>query len=482
MQIKRTMALILAALLASSAVACGSSDANGAENTTENDVTSANSDESVNETETSPYDALEDRNFEGRTFTILDANPNPQGLQINIPEDEMNGEVVNDALIIRDNAIEDRYNISIEYVSDTNADKVKSSVLAGDNEYDLVYSNIYQFAPLATESILADLCSFKDIDLSDTWWSPLMAEKLTLNNRLYFTASDIAPSIYQAPLCMFLNLKLWEDYNFDIDVYETVLDGKWTYDVLTDLTKDLDQDLNGDGKMLPKDDFFGVGMQTTDEISIAFMESAGLVMIELTPDKTNITLASLSGTDIVDRFEKIIKVARNIKHEDINDIINYAFKEDRALFLQHKLESAGVHLRDMKSDYLILPMPKYSENEDYISGVSGYVSSFAAVPATVDSDFTGFILEALARYSNENLRPLSYDLVYKQKTSRDERSNEILDLIFDTLYIDFLAIYDFGGLKTAVTNIIFHDKPISSTIEACSASAEKAIEKFVENW
>lgn len=180
MQIKRTMALILAALLASSAVACGSSDANGAKNTTENDVTSANSDESVNETETSPYDALEDRDFEGRTFTILDANPNPQGLQINIPEDEMNGEVVNDALIIRDNAIEDRYNISIEYVSDTNADKVKSSVLAGDNEYDLVYSNIYQFAPLATESILADLCSFKDIDLSDKWWSPLMAEKLTL--------------------------------------------------------------------------------------------------------------------------------------------------------------------------------------------------------------------------------------------------------------------------------------------------------------
>lgn len=232
MQMKRTMALILAALLASSTVACGGSTDDGGK-TTGNDSTSADTDASSAETETSPYDALEDRDFEGRTFTILDANPNPQGLQINIPEDEMNGEVVNDALIIRDNAIEDRYNISIEYVSDTNADKVKSSVLAGDNEYDLVYSNIYQFAPLATESILADLCSFKDIDLSDKWWSPLMAEKLTLNNRLYFTASDIAPSIYQAPLCMFLNLKLWEDYNFDIDVYETVLDGKWTYDVLT---------------------------------------------------------------------------------------------------------------------------------------------------------------------------------------------------------------------------------------------------------
>lgn len=140
MQMKRTMALILAALLASSTVACGGSTDDGGK-TTGNDSTSADTDASSAETETSPYDALEDRDFEGRTFTILDANPNPQGLQINIPEDEMNGEVVNDALIIRDNAIEDRYNISIEYVSDTNADKVKSSVLAGDNEYDLVYSN-----------------------------------------------------------------------------------------------------------------------------------------------------------------------------------------------------------------------------------------------------------------------------------------------------------------------------------------------------
>ena len=473
MQIKRTMALILAALLASSAVACGSGDTKESGKTTEKDSTPVSSDETETAKETTPYETLGENDFGGRKFTIVDANVD--GIQVNIPEDEMNGEVVNDALIVRDDAIKDRYNINIEYVRDDNVAMVKNSVLAGDNEYNLVYSKIYQFAPLATEEILADLCSFRDIDLSSKWWS-------TLNDHLYFTASDIAPSIYQAPFCMFLNLELWEDYNFDIDVYETVLEGKWTLDVLSGLTKDLDRDLNDDGKMSPKDDFFGVGMQSTDEAAVAFMESADLVMTELTADKTNLKLATLSGTDIADRFEKIQSIARNIKHEDINDIINYAFKEDRALFLQHKLESAGVHLRDMKSDYLILPMPKYSEDEDYISGVSGHVSSFAAVPATVDSDFTGFILEAMARYSNENLRPLSYDLVYKQKTSRDERSNEILDLIFDTLYIDFLVFYDFGGLRTAVTEIIFKDKPISSTIDSYSSAAQKAIDKLVENW
>ena len=405
---KRITALILATLLVSSTVACGSEESTG-----NDDSTSTSHEVSTTEKEESPYESLEDRNFEGRTFTIVDANYT-NTFQINIPEEEMNGEVVNDALITRDKAIEDRYDMHIDYVRNADISMVKNSVLAGDNEYNLVYSNIYDLASLATESILADLCSLSDIDLSEKWWSPLMAEKLTLNDRLYFTASDIAPSIYQAPLCTFLNLKLWNDYNFDIDVYETVLDGKWTFDVLADLTKDLDQDLNGDDKMLPKDDFFGMVMQPTAECCFAFMESAGLAITELTPDKTNLTLASLSGSDIIDRFEKIIKVARNIKFEDINDIINYSFKEDRALFLQHKLESAGVHLRDMKSDYLILPTPKYSVNEDYVSGVSGYCSSFESVPATADGDFTGFVLEALARYSNENLRPLAYDLVYKQ--------------------------------------------------------------------
>lgn len=184
MQIKRTMALILAALLASSAVACGSGDTKESGKTTEKDSTPVSSDETETAKETTPYETLGENDFGGRKFTIVDANVD--GIQVNIPEDEMNGEVVNDALIVRDDAIKDRYNINIEYVRDDNVAMVKNSVLAGDNEYNLVYSKIYQFAPLATEEILADLCSFRDIDLSSKWWSPLMAEKLTLNDHLYF--------------------------------------------------------------------------------------------------------------------------------------------------------------------------------------------------------------------------------------------------------------------------------------------------------
>lgn len=44
-------------------------------------------------------------------------------------------------------------------------------------------------------------------------------------------------------------------------------------------------------------------------------------------------------------------------------MINLCFKEDKALFLQHKLESAAVHLRDMENSYLVLPSPKADEEQ-----------------------------------------------------------------------------------------------------------------------
>ncbi|MCL2517922.1 MAG: membrane lipoprotein lipid attachment site-containing protein, partial [Oscillospiraceae bacterium] len=73
----------------------------------QNGESSANTDretQSVSETtsETSYYEILGERNFNGYTFTIIDANDYP-GTVINFPEEDgMTGEPINDALYIRD--------------------------------------------------------------------------------------------------------------------------------------------------------------------------------------------------------------------------------------------------------------------------------------------------------------------------------------------------------------------------------------------
>ena len=182
-------------------------------------------------------------------------------------------------------------------------------------------------------------------------------------------------------------------------------------------------------------------------------------------------------------MEKLASFCQNITFKDINDVIFYCFKEDKALFLQHKLESAASNLRDMESDYLVLPSPKADETQDhYISMLSGYCRSYIGVPATAGPEFTGFVTEALARYSYENIRPLAFDMVYKDKTSRDPRTSEVLDILLDNLYIDFGIVYNFDGVNDLAVNFIYKDQPFISNYEKKKEAIATSIEKTIKAW
>lgn len=65
-------------------------------------------------------DELGKKNFDGRVFTILDANDHPY-MHINLPGESLNGDIVNDGLFNRDLAIEEKYNVDIQYIQITNA-------------------------------------------------------------------------------------------------------------------------------------------------------------------------------------------------------------------------------------------------------------------------------------------------------------------------------------------------------------------------
>lgn len=484
MRIKSLTALLLAAIILSAFTACGSADGKtAAEQTTVNG-------QSISETEAettapSPYAEMESKDFEGKVFTILDANYH-KDLHVNIPGDTITGDAVNDMMLNRDLALEERFNISIEYVSEDGSglNKMKKAVLAGDDAYSLVISQMISgLSDSATADVLYNMCALPYVSLGEAWWSPLMADALNIGGKQYYTATDIAPSVYQSPCCMFLNLKLYDDLSIDTDIYQLVLDGKWTFEQLESITKDLDKDLNGDGVLDLNNDFYGIGMQPTTETVGAFISGADISLCTKSEDGTNLIFDAIDNNTTLSTVDKIMKIARNIEFKDINDVINITFKSDRALFLQHKLETAAVHLRDMESDYLILPDPKNDEaQEHYISFVSGYVSGFVGIPATVEPEFTGFIAESLARYSYEYIRPLAYDIVYKEKLTRDPRSAEVLDILFDNLYIDFTAVYNFGSVNDAFNDIIFKDKPYTSTLEKKRESINKAVTKLVENW
>lgn len=475
---RRLICILLALLASCSVVSCSG-------NTSETDSTGEKTDttpvETETETEPSSLSQLEVKDLNGATYTMFDINGS-NGLQVNIPGDELTGEAVNDAMINRDSTLEEMYNVVINYESttDTSFSALQKLVKAGDSLYNLAVGTIFGLYNQVAGGYLYNMLDLPYMEMDQKWYSPLMAESLSIHDAMYVTASDICPSVYQAPCCMFLNLKLYEDYNIDTDIYQLVIDGEWTLDELIAIQKDMDRDLNDDNTWKAVDDFFGVAMQPTSETATAFVAGANAAFIVKDGDTLTLDGANERTLSIL---ETLSSFCQNIAYSDINDVINYCFKEDKALFLQHKLESAATHLRDMESPYLVLPEPKADLDQDhYISMVSGYCTSFIGIPATAEPEVTGLITEAMARYSHDNMRSLAYDVAYKEKTSRDPRTAEVLDVLLDNLYIDFGILCNFGSINDIATNFVFKDQPFASELEKKRSSIETAMDKMLAAW
>ena len=126
---KRIFCLMLALLMAGSLASCGGT----AEETEQADST-AEAVETEPETEPTALELLEVKDMGGANYHIFDMNASA-GLQVNIPGDELTGELVNDAMINRDSYIEETYNVVLDYTSvpvGEGCDALQKLVQAGD--------------------------------------------------------------------------------------------------------------------------------------------------------------------------------------------------------------------------------------------------------------------------------------------------------------------------------------------------------------
>lgn len=478
---KRYLFLLLVVL--ATAVSCGSEvTETPTGETAGSDASTTTSTPQVDYLETLATDA-----FAGRTLRIFDANDHPE-MHINVALEEQNGDLVNDALYARDRLMEDTFGIEIAYtlspgatMADAACRQIDQAVLAGDNEWEFAYSCLLGSA-LSTSAYAGSLYNLIDIEalsLKQEWWSAQLYETLNFNDTMYFTTGDISPSVYQGCNVMFANTKLLNEYNIEDDLMSVALDGKWTLDYLFALTKDTNLDVNADGKLSVQDDFFGLNYHT--KVS-SLLNGTDVHTVSLNDNKDGFIL-NFSDEHNVDVTSKIYQNTFKAENKLDNDGPKLMFEEGRSIFFAHAVEVALSHFRDMEDDYIILPMPKSDEQQDnYVSSYSGWISSFVAVPLTADTEFAGTMMEAMAYIGYRDIRPQAYELVYKQKALRDERSGQVLDLAFNNVYLDFNTIFNFGGSNGFLASAASGEAELISSLEGARSATEKAIEDFIASW
>lgn len=485
---KRKLSLMLALLLCAGTLcqSCGS------EKSGEETSAPQTGDTTTPAAETDYLDTLGEKDFGGAKFTIRAPSASGPVAIFNMQIGEVNGEVVNDAQYNRDKYVEQRYNVTIEYIetdSTTDGSTLTNSMLAGDSIGDVIVDSLSEgtgrMSVLFNNKLLQNLLEVPYLQPDREWWSQLMYQNLTINDKLYFTSGDLAPFSYIGPACIYMNLKVADNYGIDEnELYSKVYDGKWTMDALYSLTKDADNDLNNDGKLDCLNDFFGIVNEDNTLTSTLLLATCGVKLSEYNEKtgKLEVNLGTPAVVDIIDRLSQMFKKIDN--KGDNTNLFDKNFKLDQSIFALHYVESTIRRFRDMESDYVIYPMPKYDEKQEtYVSFINPWVNAFIGIPLVQDDlEKTGFITEVLEYLSVQNVRPAVYDVTLKGKALNNEDSMAMLDLIFSTTYLDYNANFKFGGVLDEVNWAIFQGQPYASAYASREEKMNAELDEFMKNF
>lgn len=389
------------------------------------------------ETEDLLRDSLPNVRFDGKVLKMF---VQTHALEHYIME-QLTGEIIDDAVYTRNMTVEDRFGATIETIDADGGwdarimfmNNIRNSVAAGDNAYDIVAPEYYYGAELVLEGLYLDLYKLEYLDFSRPWWTAGFNNQAELYGKLFAAVGSLALSQINGVNILYFNKELAASYNAG-DLYAMVKDGTWTYDRFLTIVESVYSDLDGDGKVTAADQF-GYTLQHHGPRS--FVTNFKLDYIDIDADgNPQIVFYSERMLDAYAKIYRLVNAADAVFYN--NDDVNIIplFRESRALFMTLTLGFVE-QLRDMEVDFGLLPMPKYDDAQtEYRATPVG--TDLYSIPSTVtDIDFVSVMLEALNAETYRSVYPKYYDIALKTKSSRDEESGEMLDLIFDSLYYDF---------------------------------------------
>ncbi len=471
------IALLVASMLLSTA--CGSTQAE-----TEPE-TQPVSTETITETETErPYYDTQGIDYGGYSFGIWDYDNINVNLWTGIPYDmfveDLNGDILNDAVYTRNLTIEEKLNITINgsVVTDDYINALNNMISAGEYGLDLMHTPLVHVGSIVNRNAIYDAMKIAAFDFSEPWWNQNCNKTMTMKNKLFTLASDASYFDKLSTIVVFFNQELVNNHNMG-DMYSIVEEGKWTLDKAVELGEYVTADLDGNSQY---DQHDAVGISCQNDGSYYLMHGFG-VQVCTTDDAGNLSL-DLGSERAMDALQSVYELMgdpsiyfnRQTFNLTLIEAINL-FIEERSLFMIRPLQSL-YRMREMNADFGIIPLPKYDETQSaYHSAVNTYSGTIGMIPHTSeDPERTGVILSALACESHYTVIEQLYETVLGEKLIRDESSRHMLDYAFAGTVYDPGLIWNFGEIQSTLLNNKKTD--IASMLASVEKKVTKAIDTF----
>jgi len=357
--------------------------------------------------------------------------------------EEQSGNIVEDAIYTRNANTESRLGVKLEFTfakGNSSAFKefcltASNSISAGDGAFDLIGCYLRSAGVLTLDHMLIDMLEVEHLDFEKPWWSSSLLELNTINNRLYFISGDIASTLIYQMMFIVYNNDLGENHNLT-NPQELALDGKWTQELLIQMSKDIYFDLDGDGQKSEKDSY-GLFSITHPLLDIFYM---GADMNYVIPDQDgNLTL---SEDVLSDKSLTIIDRLNSLYHNSndgffIKTASSTLYAEGNSLFYNVTGQYLAQQFRNSEIEYSILPAPKFDETQEKYRTPVAFTHTMYCIPIDAkDTSMSGAVLECMASEAYRTVTPALFETAFKYQYSKNPYDAELFEIIRDNVVFD----------------------------------------------
>ncbi len=469
-KIRNILCVFLALLTCASACAIASCGGETGSETTaaSTGAPAAGSDDAAESTEEDTSPKFAEADYGGDTFTVYMRVSNTAhyaGKYIFAAEGAT--DIVSEQTTIRNQIVEDRYNIKFEFIENAYPQNtMKADIAGGDIPYDIVLAQRCYLSDLAYSGLLRNFNDL-DVDYTTSWWDAKAAENYGYLDKLFIMPNDVSVSNFGGARLWWFNKAVLEDFNL-ISPYDYVDRNEWTIDTFFSMIKGVSAP-GADGQM-------GVYGLSNEEGSVRMHMLTGIGSFNVETDEEN-NLVCKIGTDYAEKtqdfFDKLKAIVTDssicldfnaASGMDAQNASKYndQFYHTRALFSQgHFLftqTSMGGSMQFEESEKGIgaVMNPKYnSDQPDYYHRMdANNIIWCMPKDSNADTEQLGNVMDFWAYTSSHTVMEAYYELTLKTKRASDPKTAEMLDTVKRTInyYITDIFGVETGSFTTAAYN------------------------------
>ena len=394
-----------------------------------------------------PLDDLPERDFGGEDFVIYSR----EETEYEFLADELNEEFINDKIYERNAAVEERFKVKIKTKSEPGGwgmheefiNSVRTQINGGTADFDVIAGYAAIIPSVVAEGLFYNWYDIENIDFNKSYWSQDLIKQLTINGKMFLLTGDASLTMWQSMQGIYFN-KL-EAQNSQIgDLYQMVYDKQWTFDKMAEICKDVTRNEDGVDTWTDQD-FYGYLTAKTVQVDV-YLDAFNIPVTTKSDDGLVFTVNQAKTHNALFKLHDFINVSNSSFSQGFDgaEDSRKMFAEGKGLFTPDSLQ-AGETLKNYDIEYGILPMPLYDENQEkYNTTCQDYFSLFVIPNTTQDTEFIGFMMEALCSESSKNVVNQYYETILKSRYTHDDDSKNMIDIIREGVLFNFGYLYSYS--------------------------------------